>query len=338
LPELKARRDKLLMKVLALALFLPAMILKGAESSPWKIDTAPTLTPSRGSAWDSQSITYPCVVRTQDKWMLSYQGTGIDEAGPHTAFGCAQSGDGVAWKKLSDTPVFLPDTGSEQLAEAPNFTAWKGGFLMVYLVNPFLVHSERSLGEQERSGPEVRLAQSTDALRWRDLRLRHLPLGGEANADSAPCIYADKDVLYLWWLTVANDKPVLCHSVSRDGVEWSKPSAQPTSEIDSRPILDARVYPSGDFYLLTYVAETEGEAKRTKSYFLVTKVSRDARTWTRKGPPEFALPQPCVPFMVFTPGGARLYYDEQERTSDGRISTRATLRSAFCPKANYENR
>jgi predicted GH43/DUF377 family glycosyl hydrolase len=321
------------MKIFALALLGPAMILDAANSSSWKIDDAAALAPGEGSAWDSQSITYPSVVRTHDRWLLIYQGTAIDEAGPHTAFGCAESNDGVAWKKLSDTPVFLPDTGSEQLAEAPNFTAWKSGFLMVYLVNPFLVHSERSLGEQERSGPEVRLAQSTDALRWRDLRLRHLPLGGEANADSASCIYADKGLLYLWWLAVANDKPVLCHSVSRDGFAWSKPSTQPTSEIDSRPISGARVYPSGDFYILSYVAYDDSK----QQHFLVTKVSRDARSWARKGPPEFALPQPCVPFVVFTAAGARMYYDEHERTPDGRVSMYATLRSAFCAKASYEN-
>jgi len=326
------------MRVFALALLGPAMILAAAEpsQSPWKIENNPVLTPGDSNTWDSQSITYPSVVRTRDKWMLIYQGTAIDESGPHTAFGCAQSEDGIVWKKIQNTPVFSPDTGIDQLTEAPNFTAWKGGFSLVYLVNPFLVRGHPGR-EYENSGREPRLAQSTDALHWRDLRVRHLPLGSNISADSAPCIYADKRVLYLWWIGAENDKLMLCHSVSRDGVEWSKPSAQPTSEIDSRPILDARVYPSGDFYLLTYVAETE-EAKRTRSYFLVTKVSRDARTWTRKGPPEFALPQPCVPFMVFTPGGARLYYDEQERTSDGRISTRATLRSAFCPKANYENR
>jgi len=324
------------MKIFALALFWPAMILNAAESSPWKIDNNPALAPGEANVWDSQAITYPCVIRSRNKWMLIYQGTAIDEAGLHTAFGYAESNNAVAWKKVRETPVFSPDTANEQLAEAPNFTAWKTGFLMVYLVNPFLGR-RYSPGAYESSGPEARLAQSADAVRWRDLRVPHFSTGSEMNADSAPCIYSDNDLLNLWWLGTANNKSVLCHSISRDGFVWSKPSTQPTGEIDSRRILSVRVYPSGDFYLLTYVAETEDEAKRAQKYFLVTKVSRGARTWTRKGPPEFPLPELCVPFMIFTSAGARLYYDEHERTPEGRISTRATLRSAFCPKAVYEN-
>jgi hypothetical protein len=318
--------------------FALALSAWSERAETWRIESAPALTPGEGDAWDSQSIRYPCVVRMHDRWMMIYQGTAIDEAGPHTAFGCAQSDDAIAWKKLRTEPVFSPDTGSDQLAEAPIFTTWKNGFLLLYLVNTFLVPDEKSLRERDGSRPEVRLARSADAIQWRDQPTRHLPIASESHIDFAPCIYADNDLLYLWWLAVANDKPVLCHSVSRDGSAWSKPSIQLTSEIDSRPISGARVYPSGAFYLLTYVAEAEDETKREKSYFLVTKVSRDARSWTRRGPPEFALPQLCVPFMVFTPAGARLFYDEHERTRDKMISTRAILRSAFCPKAAYENR
>ena len=320
------------MRIFILALLGPAMILSAAESSSWKIDDAAALAPGEGSAWDSQSITYPCVVRTSDRWVLIYQGTAIDEAGPHTAFGCAQSNDGVAWKKISGTPVFSPDTGSEQLAEAPSFTAWKSRFLMVYLVNPFLTRRLPVSG-YDNNGFDVRLAQSTDARQWRDVRLRGLSIASEMKPGSSPCIYADNDVLSLWWLSMANDQRVLCHSISRDGFAWSKPNTQPTSEIDSRPISGARVYPSGDFYILSYVAYDDSK----QQHFLVTKVSRDARSWARKGPPEFALPQPCVPFVVFTAAGARVYYDEHERTPDGRVSMYATLRSAFCAKASYEN-
>src|SRR5437667_281503 len=80
-------------------------------------------------------------------------------------------------------------------------------------------------------------------------------------------------------------KPALCHSVSRDGLTWSKPNMQPAAAIDSREILGTRVYPSGDFFVLVYLASDSPNKAE-----IVTKISRDAVTWQRKGPPEFVLP------------------------------------------------
>ena len=120
------------------------------------------------------------------------------------------------------------------------------------------------------------------------------------------------------------------HSISRDGKVWSRPNAQPTSDFDSRKVCCARVYPSGEFYILTYVAE-----KEAGKFSVVTKTSRDARRWTAKGPPEFPLVSHAAhsaPWMLFEADGARLFYGEEQPDNT------LVLRSAFCEKKNYEPR
>jgi hypothetical protein len=69
---------------------------------------------------------------------------------------------------------------------------------------------------------------------------------------------------------------------------------------------------------------------------LMTKLSRDAKTWMGKGPPPFLLPQPCVPFMVFTPEGARLFFVKHKRLPTGEVASHSELMTAFCRKSGYE--
>ena len=141
-------------------------------------------------------------------------------------------------------------------------------------------------------------------------------------------------MLHLEWIGLDQErKTVLSHSVSRDAVVWSNPNTQRVSEIDAREIMGAHMYSSGDFYLLVYVVRIGRECR------VVTKVSRDARTWKDGGPPEFVMPdspQITMPEMVFTSEGARLFYSEPLFADHNQKATRGwILRSAFCPKNAY---
>jgi GMP synthase-like glutamine amidotransferase len=94
------------------------------------------------------------------------------------------------------------------------------------------------------------------------------------------------------------------------------------------------MYPSGKFYIIVYVVELPEE----NGWKVVTKISDNARTWTSKGPPEFSLPMPSDPWMIFTNEGARLFYLAREESKRDPPDTRTLARSAFCPKAAYEPR
>ena len=109
-------------------------------------------------------------------------------------------------------------------------------------------------------------------------------------------------------------------------------------EIDAREVSSVRVYPSGDFTILVYVAEDHPNHAS-----IATKIARNARSWTVQGPPEFPIERSgwhIVPEMVFNSEGARLFYTEPlyvDRASDWRKSAvrGAILRTAFCPKSAY---
>ena len=103
-----------------------------------------------------------------------------------------------------------------------------------------------------------------------------------------------------------------------------------------------RLYPSGNYYVLVYVAHDENKNR----FSIVTKISREARSWFSKGPPEFVVERPLrglIPAMIFTAEGARLFYSQglEVKDTDAEKSGRETpsrgcvLRTAFCPKSTY---
>jgi hypothetical protein len=315
------------------AIALSFLVAASAHGDAWQLDKVPALIPGNAATWDSDSIADASVIRSPQSWTLFYEGSSLDEAGAHRAFGRATSTDGAHWKKSDQEPAFNPDAGPHQSASGPSVTHWRDGYLMAYVVNTEQVTPDTTFDAHGRVAPvEMRIARSADGIHWRDQLISNTPIHSQQHFDFEPCLYADGETLHLWWRAPDGEEEMLCHSVSRDGLAWSKPNAQPTKEIDPLPISGVRVYPSGAYYIISYVAhDTE-----KKTFQLITKLSRDAKTWMRKGPPVFSLPQPCVPFMVFTPEGARLFFAKHKQLPTGEIASHSELMTAFCPKSAYE--
>ena len=296
----------------------------------WQLDPNPALTRGSAGSWDDQGIGEVSVVRAPDKWLMFYEGLGPSATGGHLGFGLAASSDGVVWRKQGDQPVFTPVDLANDRAASPSVTHWKDQFWMGYL---FLNGND----ENSDSMLSLRLANSNDGANWREFfAAKHPPIDPKLIGNGRPCLYSDPQVkaLELWWIGGEGKNRALFHSISRDAISWSKPSTLLTSEIDTRPILCARVYPSGRFYIIVYVVELPEE----NAWKVVTKISDNARTWSSKGPPEFSLPMPSAPWMVFTSEGARLFYLAREESKHDPPDTRTLVRSAFCPKAEYEPR
>jgi len=321
------------MKALALALLWPAMILSAPESSPWKIDPQPALAPGLPGSWDDYAIASPSILRLPDKLMLFYEGVRFDRDGLYRGGGMAESRDGIAWTKYDQNPLFLPALKKIETWSSLSVARWKEKFWLVTAVNEDPFRREK---QSERFDPVpvfAQLARSDDGLIWNPVLTAKLPMWSENFFPIRPWLCGDDTGLHLWWIGPVGERDrALFHSVSRDGETWSRPNQQPAKEIDDREICCARVYPSGSYYLLTYVAKAFDEARRRDNYFLVTKTSRNARTWTASGPPEFLLESHWMhspPMLLFQPDGVRLFYSVEE--PDDTIA----LRSAWCSKSDY---
>jgi hypothetical protein len=324
------------MKAFALAVLWPAMILSAAESSPWNIDTQPALAPGEIGSWDDFAITNAAVLRTGNSFAMFYVGFALTSDARTSAIGIARSGDGVAWKKHDDNPVLGLDLAPDEYVSSVSVAKWKDEFRAVYVVEREFTSTP---ADEKEPPPRVMTARSEDGTIWQQAKkLSRVSFDPPESVALRPCVYADSELLHMWWIGLNENEPVLCHSVSRDGENWSKPNHQAMREIDAREVSSVRAYPSGDFTILVYVAEDHpGHAS------IVTKIARNARSWTTKGPPEFPIERSgwhTIPEMVFNPRGARLFYTELlsvdaasgKRTSGVRG---AILRAAFCPKSAY---
>jgi hypothetical protein len=322
------------MKQLALAVCL-CLLARLAASEPakpeaWKIAPEPVLTAGLPHAWDDYAIVAPTILRQPNKLSLWFEGVAFDRSGLHRAAGLAESADGNSWTKHDQNPLFSPALKTNETWSSPSMARWREKLWAVYVVSEDLFSREKNDKRFDPTPMSMRLSQSDDGTTWSDVREATLPPAAKEFLPVRPCLYADGDALHLWWLGVADQKPALLHSISRDGEKWTAPNSQAAQGIDAREICCARVYPSGDFYILSYVAETQ--AGYDKTYSVVTKISRDARTWTTHGPPEFPLPNHWMhapPLILFEQDGARLYYSAKE--ADETVA----LRSARCSKSNY---
>jgi len=314
------------MKAFALALLWPAMILSAAESSPWKIDPQPALAPGIFGEWDDWAIASPTILKIADKWWMFYEGVIFDEKGVRSAFGIARSDDLLTWNKHSQNPLFTPRVSETQSCSSPSVARWRDAFWLVHVVSedPFQLKPETPVTGQ--------LARSEDGLIWVERANARLPIFSKTSYPFRPCLYGEENTLHLWWIGPSSKSDeALFHSISRDGETWSVPTQQPAKEIDNREICCARVYPSGNYYILSYVAYDESK----QQHFLVTKTSRNARDWYSNGPPGFPLPshiKHSAPWLVFERSGARLFYSAQQSDNTQQ------LRSAFCEKKNYASR
>jgi hypothetical protein len=330
----------MLRQICFLALLPIALHAQQSQFGEWKIDNLPALTPAAPPAWDDFAIATASVQRLPGKWVMMYEGIALSEDGRTQGFGLAESGDGVKWTKHAQDPILVPGTTEWELPRAPSVTKWRDRWWAFYIVERGLSYDEKSVEDLNLPALRCGVGRSEDGLTWEEVsQLDNIKFVPTRWGPPRPGIYSDANSLHLWWIGAdEKDEPALLHSVSRDGIEWSRPNRQAASEIDSRPICCARVYPSGDYYILVYVAHEEGIGGKTR---VVTKISQNARTWSAAGPPEFPLGphwQHTVPSMVFEKNGARLFYCEPRMPDPTRwLGPRdpiqgVNLRTAFCPK------
>jgi predicted GH43/DUF377 family glycosyl hydrolase len=321
------------MKKFALVFVCPALLLCATEQSPWKANDQPALTPGIIGEWDDWAIACPTILKRGSKWWMLYEGIIFDTDGVRSAFGIAESDDKMTWRKHSQNPLFTPALSETQSCSSPCAAWWRNGFLVVYIVSEDPIQAAFSGKNPEDAPVAARLARSDDGLIWNNMATAQVPIFSKTSYGFQPSLYAEGDRLHLWWVGPGtDDQPALFHSISTDGLNWSKPNGQPAKEIDAREISGVRVYPSGDFYLLTYVASEADKSSGQRKISVVTRISRDARNWTAQGPPEFplaSLPIDGTPWMIFESDGARLFWSEQQPNNAWRLS------SAFCEKKNY---
>jgi len=117
--------------------------------------------------------------------------------------------------------------------------------------------------------------------------------------------------------------------VRMEAGKWSDVVRQPAQDIDADGSIErAQVVPSGDYYLLCYMA-TKDSGENVVYRF---RVSPNARSWLAQGPPDF-VPAGAESYgglaVVYTAEGARLFYYEEREDGSRQI------RTAFCPKSAY---
>jgi hypothetical protein len=316
------------------------VVAQESKFGEWQPADLPALQPTAIPAWDDFAIATTSVQRLPEKWVMMYEGIALTEDGRTHGFGLAESGDGVKWTKHAANPVLVPGSTEWELPRGPSVTKWRDGWWALYSVERSVSYDEKSVEESSLPALRCALAHSDDGVTWQEAskieNLRFVPTDVGA---PRPGIYGDGNSLHLWWIGAdEKDEPALLHSVSRDGIAWSRPNRQATRDIDSRPICCARVYPAGDYYILVYVAHEKGIGGDTR---VVTKISQNARTWSVAGPPEFQLGphwQHSVPSIVFEKNGARLFYCEPRMPDPTKwLGPRdpiqgTVLRTAFCPK------
>jgi predicted GH43/DUF377 family glycosyl hydrolase len=316
-------------EALALALLLWAVAtLSAGEKASWQVAEQPVLTPGEFGNWDDFAIREASILRAENGFIMFYNAVAFSGQERTYGIGIARSTDGVMWQKSKDNPIFTPGSGEDEQVASFTATKWNGQFWAAFAVP-----------RDEDEKPRVELARSDEGIVWQPAgRVEGLPLETHASMSTQPSLYAEGQILHLWWIGESGGKAFLCHSISRDAKTWRPPTMQPTSEIDSREMSAVRIYPSGDYYVLVYAAHDEDKRR----FSIVTKISREARSWFSKGPPEFVVDRPLrglIPAMIFSADGARLFFPESlpvKEVDAGKSSSRGcVLRTAFCPKSAY---
>jgi hypothetical protein len=325
------------MKALALApclcLFAGLAASEPEKPGAWQVAPEPALMPGLPHAWDDYAIANPSILRLpHKKLMMFYEGVRFDRDGLHHSGGFAESGDGIAWTKYDQNPLLNPVLQAPGTWTGLCVARWKEKFWAGFSVSEDPFRREKVAQRFDPVPVWLHVVRSDDGLLWLPVNTVNLPAGSKEFFSIRPCVYGEENLLHLWWIGPIGERDrALFHSVSRDGETWSAPNQQPAKEIDNREICCARVYASGNYYLLSYVAYDESK----QQHFLVTKTSRDARSWSVNGPPEFLLPihwMHSAPVVLFQPDGARLFYCAKE--ADETVS----LHSAWCSKSDYASR
>jgi len=121
---------------------------------PWTVDPDPVLSLGEEGDFDEVGAGAPQVVRTDDGYLMYYEG--INPRAQGRSIGLATSADGITWEKHPDNPIFEPVAEWEgSMTHQPRVLPTDDGFLMVYrAVLP------------ERGGMQMGVATSEDGIIW----------------------------------------------------------------------------------------------------------------------------------------------------------------------------
>jgi hypothetical protein len=112
-----------------------------APTGPWTLSAQPVLEPGPAGAWDDLQVTDPEVLKTQDGYIMYFDGMGS-----RSMIGMATSPDGIHWSKynnpatqdkafIESDPILVNDNGAWDAGRVmdPKVVQTEQGYVMVYL-------------------------------------------------------------------------------------------------------------------------------------------------------------------------------------------------------------
>jgi hypothetical protein len=142
-----------------------------APTGPWTPSAEPVLAPGPEGAWDSRQASAPDVTRTDEGYVMFYDGVATDN--DRWMIGRATSPDGISWTKHNDPattdtafadsdPVLQPGVGAwlSRRVIDPNAVRTADGWTMIYATN------SGSGGKFTAPDLHMALATSLDGITW----------------------------------------------------------------------------------------------------------------------------------------------------------------------------
>ena len=175
--------------------------------------------------------------------------------------GHATSPDGVAWSRVGDEPVLIPETFWERTAvDSPRVQRWDDQYHMWYTGRNFSAVSTWQIG----------YATSVDGVSWRRYGGNPVLSGGGRGDPVAvyiPNVLVDPDtgLLEMWFVHRTTTRIGLGYALSLDGAVWTEYEGNPLSLVTRLPVrgaLTGGIARDGDTYHMIYNGWWGGEIYR----------------------------------------------------------------------------
>jgi predicted GH43/DUF377 family glycosyl hydrolase len=157
-----------------------------APEGPWTVDPEPVLEPGSEGSWDSEMVTAPRVVRTEDGYVMYYAGHDEERGLFAAKIGMATSPDGIEWTKYDD-----PATTDTLFAESDPVLMTDEENVFVHQPNPILtddgwemLYRRMDLGQRNMS---LWLAESEDGIHWENAL--EMPVWGKSSVTGTSAFY-----------------------------------------------------------------------------------------------------------------------------------------------------
>lgn len=199
----------------------------------WTMDTNPLLTLGKKGAFDSGSIETPSVVKFKGKYHMFYTGVVRGFFKQKLAIGHAISEDGIAWRKVSDTP-FLAPTGNPNKDWNGYHVAEPGAVVfnnMLYVY--FHASGRRPDNNKPSNQSSIGVVVSEDGFQFSEMRrvLTQGPLYPTSVPEkysgySTPSAVVAGNTLHLFYDVIATnpgwEQVALHHATSSDGLNFQE--------------------------------------------------------------------------------------------------------------------